>query len=89
MILTELKAYLAQRRESSLRDLALHFDSDVEAVRRQLALLERKGWVQKLPAGSACTGCSSCAVDTVELYRWIAREELVAVPLRFGSIGCN
>ena len=90
MNLIQLKNHLKQHHECSLRDLALRFDSSAEVLRHQLALLERKGLVKKLPSGTLCSsGCRSCATEQIELYRWVAEEEGSAVPLRFGSSGRN
>jgi putative ferrous iron transport protein C len=90
MNLIQLKNHLKQHHECSLRDLALRFDSDAQVLRHQLALLERKGLVKKLPSGTLCSsGCRSCATEQIDLYRWVAAEEGGAVPLRFGNSGRN
>ena len=72
MILSELKSYLSRQRRSALYDLSLHFDTDADAMRGMLSLLERKGRVRKLPAGTLCgTSCSSCDAASIEMYEWI------------------
>lgn len=72
MILSELTAYLAERKRAALIDISLHFDSDPEALRLMLSLLERKGRVRKLPTGTTCGGgCSKCDPASVEIYEWV------------------
>ncbi len=72
MILTELRDYLKQQGQAPLRDMAINFNMDQEALRPLLEQWMAKGRVEKLPSGTACHGgCSSCAPQTVEIYRWI------------------
>ncbi len=71
MILSQLRDYLAERCRLSLQDMANHFDADPEALRGMLAILERKGQVQKLAAGTACGGCCKCNDAAPELYEWV------------------
>ncbi len=71
MILSRVDAYLKERGRVSLLDLAHGLDATPEALRDMLALLERKGRVRRLPAGTACGGgCNRCAPESVELYEW-------------------
>jgi len=72
MILTEVRDYLKQRRQAPLRDMALEFGMEQDALRPIIEQWIAKGKVEKLPEGSACGGgCNSCAPQTIELYRWI------------------
>jgi len=72
MIFSELTTYLAEKKCASLIDLAHRFGSDPGALRGMLSILERKGRVRKLPAGSACgSGCSKCDPTTIEIYEWV------------------
>lgn len=72
MILSELTSYLAQQERVALLDLSYRFDTDADALRGMLSLLERKGRVRKLPAGTLCgSGCSKCDAATIELYEWV------------------
>ena len=74
MILSELNAYLAERQQVALLELAYRFHTDPEALRLMLQLLERKGRVRKLPPGSHCAnGCRQCDPAALELYEWIPR----------------
>jgi len=69
MILSELTSYLAEHKRVALIDLVHRFDTDADALRGMLAMLERKGRVRKLPAGTACAdGCCRCDPASVELY---------------------
>ncbi len=75
MILAEVRKYLATHKRVALIDLVYRFDTDAEALRGMLAVLERKGKVRKLPPGTACnTSCNKCDVGTIELFEWIDSE---------------
>ena len=72
MILSELTAYLAKQKRASLIDLSHRFDSDPEALRGMLAILERKGRARKLPSGATCGGgCNKCDPASIEIYEWV------------------
>jgi ferredoxin len=82
-MLLDIKRYLMERQRVSLQDLALHFDTDDDAMRGMLATWIRKGKVSKCDA-VACGGCSSsCSTaQNEEAYEW--REKLVeAIRLTF------
>lgn len=71
MILGELRRYLNRYKRAALIDLHHHFDTEPEALRGMLSVFERKGWVRKLPSGTACGGgCNKCDPDSVEIYEW-------------------
>lgn len=85
MILSELTAYLAQHKRAALIDLSHRFDSDPEALRPMLAMLERKGRLRKLPSGTLCGGgCSKCDPASVEIYEWVTPGATASVV--FGNI---
>ncbi len=72
MILSELTAYLTEQKRVALLDLSRRFDSEPDALRAMLAILERKGRVRKLPSGTACGGgCSKCDPASIEIYEWV------------------
>jgi predicted ArsR family transcriptional regulator len=72
MILAELRRYVAEHRRVSLMDIANRFDTDADALRGMLTVLERKGRVRKLAPGSLCTsGCAKCGQTAPELYEWV------------------
>jgi putative ferrous iron transport protein C len=71
MILSEIRDYLKQHRRAALRDMALRFDTDPDALRGMLAKWVSKGRIARLPGGTACGGgCCKCDPDTTEIYEW-------------------
>ena len=72
MILTQVRDYLKLKGQAPLRDMALEFGMDQEALRPIIEQWMTKGKVEKLPQGTGCGGgCNSCAPETIELYQWI------------------
>lgn len=71
-MLSRLNDLLRERRRASLADMALALGATPDALRDMLALLERKGRVRRLPAGSACGGAcgKKCDLANSELYEW-------------------
>jgi hypothetical protein len=73
MILSDIRGYLQQRGQASLADLALHFDTDADAMRGMLQVWMRKGVVQKLTATAACgSSCTKCDAAATEVYAWLS-----------------
>ena len=71
MILSEVRDYLKQRGQCTLSDIALHFDTDANAVRGMLDIWIKKGKVEKRSATDSCgTSCQSCDPATTEVYTW-------------------
>jgi len=71
MILSQVRDYLKQRSQCTLSDIALHFDTDADAVRGMLDIWVRKGKVEKRSATASCgTSCQSCDPATTEVYFW-------------------
>jgi hypothetical protein len=72
MILSDIKGYLQARKQATLNDLALHFDSDPEAMRGMLARWLAKGKVTKMVQPTGCKkGCPSCGCgEAEEVYAW-------------------
>jgi putative ferrous iron transport protein C len=72
MILSEIKRYLQERKHATLSDLAIHFDTEPEAMRGMLEQWIKKGRVSKFQTRTACKrGCSSCGCDAApEVYSW-------------------
>ena len=74
MILTDVRDYLKRQGQAPLRDMALTFGMEQEALRPLLEHWIAKSKVIKLPAGTACGGgCSSCKPQTIEIYQWLER----------------
>ena len=71
MILSDIRDYLKQRGQCTLSDIALHFDTDADAIRGMLDIWVRKGKVEKVSATESCgTSCQSCDPATTEVYIW-------------------
>ncbi len=79
MILAELRDYLHERGQSSLQDMALHFDSEPDALRGMLEHWIRKGMIQRRGASASCGNsggsCIQCDPATVEIYVWITGQQ--------------
>jgi putative ferrous iron transport protein C len=75
LILSELTSYLAEQKRAALTDISNRLGSNPEALRMMLSMLERKGRVRKLPAGTPCAGCSQCDPAVVEIYEWVGAGE--------------
>ncbi|MDX1335449.1 MAG: FeoC-like transcriptional regulator [Gammaproteobacteria bacterium] len=71
MILTEVRDYIRSRGQVALRDLALQFDMEEQAMRGVLEHWERKGRIKRLPKGTSCNGCSGCSPEDIELFKWL------------------
>lgn len=75
MILSDIKQYLMERGSAPLSDIALHFDSEPDAIRGMLEQWIRKGKVRKRMLAASCgSSCDKCDSDATELYEWINDE---------------
>lgn len=75
MILTDIRDYLKQRGQCTLNDIALHFDSDADAMRGMLEVWVGKGKVKKIPATAPCgSRCQSCEPAATEIYLWCEQD---------------
>jgi hypothetical protein len=71
MILSEIKNYVRQRREVSLRDVAAHFDLDAEAARGMLDFWVIKGRISRQGSEASCGGGCACSYkDNTDRYQW-------------------
>lgn len=71
MILSDIRGYLADRRQATLPALARHFETDAEALRPMLDLWIAKGCVRLHRPESSCDGCTLCDAGTCEVYEWV------------------
>jgi predicted ArsR family transcriptional regulator len=71
MILSDLKHYLAQHGQVTLRDIATHFDVEPDAMRGMLSPWMHKGKVRKVPPRPMCAGCCQCDPAFIEVYEWL------------------
>jgi hypothetical protein len=68
MIPSELRAYLKERGQASLMDMAAHFNADSGLVQDLLAYWRKKGRILETVAGcgKACRQCE----QPVTFYQW-------------------
>ncbi len=72
MILSELKAYMQQRRRVVLNELIIHFNMDANALRGMLSKWISKGKIKKSSTEAACgTSCCKCVPTMTEIYEWL------------------
>ncbi len=82
MILRELKSFLQQRRQASLKEIATYFDTDEQSVAGMLDFWLRKGQLRRLPNTSGCAGSCSCShKDDSDLYQWNPQLGGIAIDL--------
>jgi len=75
MVLSDIKRYLQDRKQATLSDLILHFDTDRDAMQGMLEHWIQKGRVSRCDLRGACgRGCSDCGCSeaNLELYEWRA-----------------
>ncbi len=71
MILSQIRDYLKQRGQCTLSNIALHFDTDADAIRGMLDVWIKKGKVEKRSATESCgSSCQSCDPASTEVYIW-------------------
>lgn len=73
----QLSDYLRSHGRASLDDLAHGLNSTPEALQGMLAVLERKGRVQRVRVSSAtCSGRRCCCTHkALELYEWCTSDQ--------------
>ena len=70
-MLGDIRAYLQERGQAPLSDIARHLDVTPEVARDMLELWIRKGKVRRMLATPSCgTGCSQCDPAATEIYVW-------------------
>ena len=74
MILSELRSYLAEHKRVALQDMANRFDTEPDALRGMLAILERKGRVRRIPVSACTIGCGKCEEACAEVYEYLTGE---------------
>ncbi|MEE4638905.1 MAG: FeoC-like transcriptional regulator [Wenzhouxiangella sp.] len=71
MILSDIRDYLQTHRRAALADMSMHFRVEPDALRGMLQKWMTKGRVEKLPAGTPCSGgCCRCNPQSIEIYEW-------------------
>ncbi len=90
MILSDLRTYLRERGQSSLQDIALHFDTDPDALRGMLDHWIRKGKVSRMTnASCASGGCTQCDPAAVEIYAWGKGQQQTGQITLVRDLGCT
>jgi putative ferrous iron transport protein C len=70
MILNDVKNYVKTRQQVSLRDIAVHFDVEPEALKGMLNFLVSKGKISR-QTSPACAGSCACSQsENMEIYSW-------------------
>ncbi len=83
MILSDLKNYVKSRRQVSLRDAALHFDVEPEAIRGMLEFWINKGKISKHSSDAACAGGCACSIkDDQEMYVWNPQLGMISIEIK-------
>ena len=73
-MLSDLKTYLAKRGRAPIGDMAIHFNSEPDAIRGMLAHFVRKGQVRRLESDAGdCGGCNKCDAFQLEIYEWTGK----------------
>lgn len=74
MILSDLRSFLQEQKRVALKDMEMRFNIDADALRGMLNKWITKGYVRKLPSGTACSsGCCQCDPALTELYEWVGK----------------
>jgi len=69
---TAIKQYLVGRRLATLKDIALHFRMEADAVSPMLELWIRKGKVKRHNDRAGCRkGCGMCDSAALTTYEWV------------------
>jgi bacterioferritin-associated ferredoxin len=71
VILTDLKAYLVQRRRASIDDIAARFDISADAARGMIEVWIAKGRVRQLNQHLPCGTCGKCESAQSDVYEWV------------------
>ncbi len=75
MTLSELKAFLVDRKRVTVREIGMHFDSPASAVQPMLDQWIAKGRVRRLDVAGGCgkagSGCS-CKEKPADVFEWVA-----------------
>ena len=72
MDLIAIKQYLKERGGIvPLKDVALHFRREADAVRTLLNVWVGKGKVRLTRAEACGKGCCKCNAEDLELYEWV------------------
>ena len=74
-MLSEIRAYLAQRGRAPLSDIALHLGVSPDAARGMIQQWERRGKMRRIggACGQSTCGCAACPEgEAGEIYEWVS-----------------
>lgn len=81
MLLAQIRSYLQQRGQTSLQDVAIHFDISPEAARFALQYWQKQGKLRPLRA-SCNSSCGSCGdSEDKDIYQWAGS----TIPIRWAK----
>ncbi len=74
MLITDIKNILQERKSMSLRELAIHFDMEPDAIEPIMDMLQKKNIVSVLDlkcktCKSSCSGCSVANRPNMLIYQ--------------------
>jgi hypothetical protein len=61
---------MKSRQVAPLSDIALHLGVTPDVARPMVETWMRKGRVERVVTGQACSGCDRCGAGALEIYRW-------------------
>lgn len=74
MTLSDLKAFMVERRRASLNEISIHFGTSASAARLMLDQWIAKGRIRQLEIMGGCgkvgTGCA-CKHKPSEVFEWV------------------
>ncbi len=76
MKLGEIREYMKAREQSTLSDVATHFDISKEAAGFALDYWVKKGKIQAQRISCGTGGCNGCGVAD-ESYQWVVNEKVI------------
>lgn len=69
---SELRTYVKEHRHVTLTDLAIHFQSDPQAIKAAMQTWIKKGVVNATQAEAGCSkGCCKCKTEDITIYQWL------------------
>ncbi len=77
MILSDIRDYVKDQKQASLKDISIHFDIPESAAEEMVEHWIRKGKIKRLhPDGAACScacghKCSDCPAQCAFTYQWV------------------
>lgn len=71
MILSDIGRYVQEHHQVSLKQIAVHFNAQPDAVRGMLEIWVNKGKISRQMATASCgSTCQQCDTGNTEIYVW-------------------